>query len=779
MKNSNERRHIIPVLYFFRQCKIFLLASILLFTLFSTGHSQNTISLSGTVVDAETGEVLPFASVGLKKAVKGTITDTSGNFRLSHTGLLVDTLVVSFIGYETFFKPVFAGQRVILNIKLEPKKLESAGVVIKAKKSRYSRKNNPSVDLIEKVIANKEKNRLESNDYYQYDQHEITQMAINNFSDSLSLITRFLFFFGFQKTYLDVSDLNGKPILPIYINENIYTKYYRKTPLASKSAYRANKTIYVHRMVDMEGMQNSIKQIFDNINIYDNNIRLFSDDFMSPLSPLAPSFYKFFIVDTVEQNGIRCIDIAFTPRNSSDFGFYGSMFITCDTQYAVKRLELLLPPNTGVNFVDELRIVQEYDTIQGKWCLVKDEAVADLSFFLKNFASSHIRRSNIYNNYVFHHPQPDTLYKASAESLDFTVLTKDYTQKNWDDSLRLRPLRKMESGTYTMFEELRHDYRFKALMTTIMAATTNYIPAGKIDWGPWGALASYNAIEGWRTRVGFRTTTLLSKHIFFNGYVAYGFGDEIFKYQGGIRYSFVKKNNFPSEYPRNAVVVNYQYDDKLPGQSAVFGNNSDRIWTSLVSSAVNKMTADRMFGLKYERDISPTLYSEISFENIQQQGLGEMNFNTATKEIDYLTTSQFFLKLRYSRERKYYESSEERTAVNSTKPVWTLSYNVGVKDLFGGDYGFHRLELDFTKLTLLSSYGYLKTNIAAGKVWNPVPYPLLFVQSGNQSYFYKRNAYNLMNIMEFVSDEYVSAQFSYMSYGLIFNRIPLIKKLRW
>ncbi len=763
----------------FRQEKSLFLVGVIILFLLSGAYSQNVISIQGTVVDAKDGSPMPFATVMLKRAVKSTTTDTSGVFRISHQGLLLDTLVVTFVGYETYKKPVFAGQKIKLTIKLEPKNFESQGVIISAKKERYTRKNNPAVELIEKVIAHKAQNRLEKNDYYQYDQHEITQLAVNNLSDSLSTLTKFLFFFGFQKKYLDISDLNGRPILPVYINENIFTKYYRKSPESQKTAYRANKTIYVHRMVDMTGMQNSIKQVFDNINVYDNNVRLFSDDFMSPLSPLSPSFYKFFIMDTLEQNGIRCIDLTFMPRNPSDFGFFGSMLITCDTNYAVKRLELRLPPNTGVNFVDELRIVQEYDYIQGNWCLIKDEAVADLSFFLKNFASSHIRRSNVYSDYVFNNPQPDTLYKASDKQLNTTSKTANYTDKEWDDSLRLRPLRPIESNTYQLYDDLHHDYRFKIMMNTIMTLTTTYIPAGKIDFGPWDGIISYNSIEGLRSRVGFRTTTLLNKRIFFNGYAAYGFGDQTWKYQGAVRYSFVDKKNFPAEYPRNAVVFNYQYDYKMPGQSNVFGNLTDRFWQSFLTTGIDKMTADRMFALRYEYDVSPRFYTELTFENLEQRGLGEMNFNTINKKNNLLITSQLFVKLRYSHEIKYFESSEARTPINSTHPVWTLTYNVGFKDFLGGEYGFHRLDLEFTKLTLLSSYGYLKTIFNAGKVWNPVPYPLLFVHPGNQSYFFKTQSFNLMNVMEFVSDEYVSAQISYMSYGLIFNRIPLLKRLRW
>ncbi len=754
---------------------LFLFCLLFSVTLFSQKYTE----VKGRIKDAQTNEPLGYANVFLKKAKKGGVTDITGNFRLTVDLSATDTLEISYLGYQPVKIPVKPGEKKERDVQMLALGFDMPMVTITSKKERYTKKGNPAVELMEAAIQKKDQNRLSRNEYYQYKQHEISQIAVNNFSDTAGIFNKFLKLFGFTARYVDLSDLNGKPILPIFISENIGNVYYNREKNKKNVDLLAHKGVQIHRMLDMNGLESVVNQAFRDVDIYEPTIPIFGIPFVSPFSSLATTHYKFFINDTVFHRGDSCIQLTFFPHNPIDFGFSGKLFLVKDTaSLAVKRVELRLPPHSGMNWVDEMFIKQEFEWKDSNWCLVEDEAIADLSAISEDFVSLHARRSIVYQDYVFNKQPTFDTAAVKKEKNDFWLFSSKENEMAMD-SLRLRPLRKLESNTYIMYDELHKSWKYKVMMNGFVALITGYVPVGMVDIGRWNSLVSYNEIEGVRARIGARTNTLFHPQIFLNSYIAYGFGDEKLKYQLGATYSFKKRRFFAREYPLNNLSVTYQEDNKIPGNTnLLFDNSYDKFWFSFRSTPVTKMTRDRHFGIDYEKEFVKGFLLKASFHNVMEQALGEMNFNTPTEERSSFTNSQFGFFLQYSPNDQFYQMGDERRQILNTKPIFSVNYALGIKDFLNADYTFHRLELSASKLTNFPVFGSLKVSANAGKIWNPVPYPLLFIPEGNQSFFSLTNSFNLMNFMEFIADEYVNLHIFYRGSGYVFNRIPLINRLK-
>jgi hypothetical protein len=112
-------------------------------------------------------------------------------------------------------------------------------------------------------------------------------------------------------------------------------------------------------------------------------------------------------------------------------------------------------------------------------------------------------------------------------------------------------------------------------------------------------------------------------------------------------------------------------------------------------------------------------------------------------------------------------------------PVYTLSHTAGFKDVLGGEYNFNFTEATIWKRFWLSSWGHVDATLKAGAQWNKVPFPLLIMPAANLSYITQQETFMLINSMEFLNDRYASLAVTYEMNGKLFNRIPLIKHLKW
>ena len=379
-------------------------------------YAQSITSASGIVKDSITGEPLSYVSVLFKNTTIGAMTDDNGGFSLQNsTGH--STILISSMGYTDKEIKLRPGKKNDgLNVLLRPTSYELSEVVIKPKREKYSRKDNPAVELIKKVIAHKNDNRIESKDQYQVETYEKLSLALDNFNPNLDK-NKFTRKFKFIKNYLDTSEFNGKPILTLSVRETLADQYYQKKPKSEKVIVKAKRMQGVDKSLDEGGISSNLDEIFQGVNIFDNNINILLNRFVSPLSStLAVSYYKYYIMDTLDLSGTKCVDLAFVPVNSESYGFTGRLYVTLDGNYALKKVTLNVPSHINLNFVDKLRIDQEFRQMpDSTW--VKESENTFINFYIINGTQQfYAHNTRSFNNYKFDIAKKDSIFGLLGEN---------------------------------------------------------------------------------------------------------------------------------------------------------------------------------------------------------------------------------------------------------------------------------------------------------------------------------------------------------------------------
>ena len=505
-------------------------------------YAQSITSASGIVRDSVSGEPLSYVSVMFENSTIGAMTDDDGAFSLQNDKGLT-RLVVSSLGYDNKVVNLKAGQKNnALNVLLRPTSFEIAEVVVKPKREKYSRKDNPAVELIKKVIEHKNDNRIEAKDEYQSEVYEKLSMSLDDFNPNLEK-NKFLKKFKFIKNYLDTSEFNGKPILTISVRETISDQYYRKHPKAEKTITKAKRQQGIDKTLDDGGaITANLEEIFKGVNIFDNNINILLNRFVSPLSStLAVSYYKYYIMDTVDVAGDKCVDLAFVPVNSQSYGFTGRLYITLDGNYAVKKFLLNTPANINLNWVDKLRIEQEFKRMpDSTWVLANENTYVNF-YIVKGAQQLYAHQLRNFDKYQFDVQNADSIFGLLGPIHELPEATAQ-TDTFWIHNRHV-PLKEKESALDDLLAQLRKVPAFNVIIKTAEILITGYIPTtadkdkSKFDFGPMNTTFSANHLEGFRMRVGGMTTANLNPHWFGSGYLAYGVNDRKLKYNAKLTYS--------------------------------------------------------------------------------------------------------------------------------------------------------------------------------------------------------------------------------------------------
>ncbi len=752
-----------------------------IFLLLALSASEDAISqvsgktvIKGFVFDAKTGDPLTGANVFLEKSTIGTITDREGKYTLE-TSVPTDNIVFSFIGYQTESRSISKGITQTISISLKLSSITLDEIIVNPGKRKYKNKNNPAVDLIEKVIDNKVVNRKENYDYLEYKKYEKIQFALSNITEKLkkgNLFGKFRFVFD----NLDTTKRIGNNVLPLYIKEAISDHYYRKDPEATKEIVRAEKTTNLDEYLDNKGVTSNLNYLYQNINIYDNNIIFLTNNFISPVADNAPLFYKYYILDTISVDKIKCIKLFFEPRNKSDFLFHGNLYITLDSSYAIRKIDMGLNKNINIDWVQEISITQDFDQFgQKAWLLSKDEISIDFGI-TKSSMGLYGQRTISYKDYKINEPVSEKVFRGpeKIEKLEQSANKTDFWESN-----RYVPLSKTERGIYTTIDSIKKIPAFRRNMNLLMLFTTGFLKLGKIEIGPAESFYSFNTVEGSRFRFGGRTSTDLSKKITFEAYGAYGLADDIFKYNAGLIYSLTPRTIY--QFPVKSVRLNYQNDTKIPGQDLQF-TQGDNIFLSIKRGVDDKLFLNKTIRAEFFNEFENHFSYLLGYSFTRQSTEGSLRFNTydflsITNNISQINISEFYLDLRYAPNESFYQGKMYRFPYPNKHPVIQLKIAGGTKSIYN-DFDYLRLQLGISRRYYLSILGYGDVSFEAGKIFGKVPYPLLYIHRANQTYSYQKNSYNLMNFLEFVSDQYVSLNIDHCFNGFILNKIPLVKKLK-
>ncbi|MDB5007987.1 MAG: carboxypeptidase-like regulatory protein [Mucilaginibacter sp.] len=755
--------------------KYTLLAILLFFSGLVKG--QNT-TVRGTITDARTNQTLPLVSVSFPGTSIGVNSDNNGKYAIT-TGKTYTELKFTSIGYKTVIRVIIAGKEQVINVKMQPDVQSLATVNISSgKRKRYTNKDNPAVELIRQVIAHKNENRMQSYDYIEYNQYEKLQFSFINVSEKLGQ-KKPLHQYKFLLDNRDTVNLPGKSLLPVYMEEKSTQTYYRKKPERTKKIVEGEKKVNIVNFVDEEGVNSYLNRMYSEVDIYSNNIFLMTNQFLSPIADGAPAFYKFFITDTIEVDNKKMVELEFTPRNGNDMLFEGLIIITLDGRYAVEKARLTTNKNINLNWVRGMNVDLAYEkTSDGRYHLSK--SVMKASFGLKKSGDKGIfgERTITYNNYVINVPRPDSVYAGPNVLIPEIAMQRD--EHFWTGTRGRDTLTSVEANVYKNIDSLQTMPSYKRTMEIINLGAVGFKSFGPVEVGPIGSFLSFNPVEGTRLRLGGRTTTDFSTRYYLETYGAYGFKDQKFKYLLSGAYSFNNKSIY--KFPNSYIKATVQRDVKIPGEELSY-SQSDSFFLSFTRGVNNKYLYNDYYKLDYVNEFENHFSYALGFKSWKQSPGGSLYFinqlDNVPNTVSALTTSELSLTLRYAPHEALVQGKLYRITIPSKYPIISLDYHQGIKDLFGGGYNYQNLRLRVDKRFYLSQLGYADVTVEGGYLFGQVSYPLLTIHQANQTYYYDPDSYNLMNFLEFVSDHYASFKFDYCLNGFIFNKIPLLKKLKW
>lgn len=770
-------KHIYTVLFF---CLVSLFISF-----------DASAQIKGVVTDSLTNEPLMYITVQYEGKGVGAITNAEGEYQVE-TRKGWDELMFSAIGYITKRVKLTPDTK-ILNVQLAPADVMLSEVVVKPKKEKYSRKNNPAVDFMRKVIANKKALKLEENDYYQYQKYEKMKMSINDVTPEKmekGIYKKFSFF----KDQVEVSPKTNKMILPISIKETASRTIYRKSPKSEKTIIEGMNSTGIEEFFNTGDMLGTIlNDVFSDINIYDDDIRLLQRRFVSPIGRGAITFYKYYLMDTLMVDKQECVHLTFVPQNPQDFGFTGHLYVVKDSTYAVKRCTMNLPKRTGVNFVDNMDIVQEYEQLpDGNWVLTDDDMTVEL-VFVKGIQGLEVQRTTKYTDYKFDEIEPRLFRLKGNVIKEANMLAK--SDEYWA-KVRQVPLTKKESNMDIFMNRIEQIPGFKYVIFGAKALIENFVETGskehpsKVDIGPINTMITSNYVNGTRFRLSAMTTGNLHPHWSFSGYGAYGTKDKKWFYSGQAAYSFNKREYVLWEFPKHYLAFKYTYDVMSPMDKYLM-TDKDNMFVGWKWTTVDQMSYIRDATLTYELETNSgfSVMAMARHRNDQPAGVLQYWKNNgkvagqwdATNTLVHdMTTTELGVTLRYAPGETFVNTKQRRVPVSLDAPVFTLSHTAGFKGVLGGEYNFNLTELSLRKRIWFGSWGKLDVTARAGAQWNTVPFPLLNLPMANLSYITQNNeSFNLIDNMEFLNDRYASLALSYDMNGKLFNRIPLIKRLKW
>lgn len=733
----------------------------------ANSYSQQTV-VKGKITDAETGEALPFITVFFKNTAVGTSSDFEGFFELK-TNQMVDSISAKSIGYKTVSKKIVKGITQEIDFALESNSNSLNEVVVKPGV-------NKAIRIIKNAQDNRKKYNIEKLDQYEYESFTKIQLAVDNISDK----------FKKRKIYREMeslfdtisslkADTNALPVLPVFVSETLSDFYYNKLPYRTKEIIKATRIKGVGI-----GEESYVAQVlgssFQQYNFYENNLYLFDKDFISPLSILSLTYYHFALLDSTDIEGKKTYKIRVWPKNKKDLVFSGHIWIQ-DTSFALKQVSLEISKEANINFIEKIKIQQEMTEVEkDAWLPSKTRVLIDVAELSNNslgmigtyYTSTKNQKVNKKHEIKFYEQKVIVKEDAYSKSDEF-----------WDTS-RHEKLSASDIKIYNLVDSFKSKPLIKTYVDIAEIIAEGYKPIakGNFEIGPYVSLIGYNPLEGFRMRAGIRTTEKLFKNSKYETFLAYGFGDKKIKY--GLDAIWVLDRKHWSK-----VGLGIKNDVDL------LGVTDDPFVTSSLYKSLNTLGSYRLnYTFEYkifaEREFIKGITFKTNMRHNDYHFEPNSKFNFAyykNPETDFIsnkfsvTTINASIKISL-KQQFVYRHVDRYNLGNLKQPVITLNYTKGVK-LFDGQYNFDKIGFKIWQYNSWANFGNFEYTIQAGKTYGTIPYPILEVARGNESLNSSFYGYNQMKFFEFVSDQYISAHYEHNDNGLIFNRVPLIKELKW
>lgn len=725
-----------------------------------------------------TGEILPFATVYTLEGKKQTyVADENGKIFLPQN-LKNRRLQSNYTGYNE--KEFSLNSDTLLVLNLSPTTHVLQEVYISPKKEKYSKKNNPAVDFVNRLRNVSKNYNPEKEPYYSYDKYEKTLLGINNFNGTFEKG-----FLGkqakFLEQYVDTSPVTGARLLDLSFKEKVSTRILSQEPKVDKEVVMAYNSSGLDEVLNQDNIKVLLEDVVKEVDVYSPSINLLQNRFVSPLSPIGPDFYKYYLTDTVFIGNDECIELSFAPHNSQSMGFNGKIYVLAnDTSMFIRRIQMRTPKNINLNYLKNLYINQSFkkDSL-GNHNKTFDDVVVEAQV-IPGTPEFYGRKTTAYDNFSYE-PREDLKEFYHKLGKEFSLTDSiDATAEFWDIK-RMVPLSYSEYRMKDLTHEMRKNKLFYWGEKIVGLLESGYVGTwrpSKVDLGPINSLVSYSSSQGVRFRLGAMTTASLNPHLFLRGYVAYATKTHKWRYSGTVEYSFTKKKRFAYEWPRNGFYASYTYDSELIGERYLF-TNSYNIVLSLTRKR-NDLYVDRKIATGgYVLELNNNLSFEAGVKYSQLISTPNVPFILGTgPQLPYIRQGNFNISIRWAKGEKFIQGRSHRHAINMDPWVIKLTHEYGPKGLFGASYTTNVTELSLQKRLWFSAFGYMDVLAKTGKVWSTVYFPSLLWANANLSYTIQPESYSLMDPMEFANDAYGALDLTYFGNGILFNRIPGINKLK-
>jgi hypothetical protein len=733
-------------------------------------NAQSSYVIKGRITDATTGDPIPFANIAVKASLSGATSNFDGFFQIAFTPP-ADSLIVTYVGYENRSKVIAPNKaEQVIDIQLSPASLQLREVKIFAGE-------NPAYGIMRKVVSNRKQNNADQLNAYEYESYNKIQIDMDNLSDKFRNRKSIKKMTHIVDQYDEVRGENGETIIPIFISESVSNVYYRKDPRKKKEIIQKTKVSGVG-LTDGSFVSQVVGSSFQQYNFYQNWLTILEKDFVSPIADSWKIYYEYYLADSISNGSGFDYQIDFEPRQEQDLAFTGSFWVDGNT-FAITQMDASIGKKANINFIEKIKIQQSYQLFEsaGTWLPKKTRVLIDVDEPTKQTAGMLLKFYSSNSKYVVNNPKGPKFYDTAIE------LNEDYMRHDstfWQKS-RPESLTKSEVLSFQLVDSLKVLPVVKTYTELLNIFVNGYkkIDKWNIDVGPYLFLYANNSVEGHRVRLGFRTDPGFSRKWIFSGYGAYGTRDEKFKYGAGMDYIFSRK-------PWTVAGIKYSNDLERLGVS------SEAVTQNSIFGAFSRFGTFRRG--YYQKDISAYFKSEVVKGVTGSVQLRHRDFSPlfpfAYRKNPRLGTdsplgssydvSEINLETRIAGKETFLQNDNERISMGTgNAPAFTLHYTLGMKNFLGGDFNYQKFSLNIKHSFRAGILGRTYYNFTMGYIPSTLPYPLLYTPLGNESLFYVENAFNLMKYFEFISDKYLLLRVEHNFEGLLLNRIPAIRKLKW
>ncbi|MGO2358833.1 DUF5686 family protein [Mesonia sp.] len=740
---------------------------LILCSLSSIGFAQTKI---GGYVKDTNGEAIPFVNVVFANSSEGTITNDDGSFYIQ-SDKSYEQVVFSFIGFQSKTVELESSTTYKMEIVLEEEENALSEVVIYQGKT--SKKNNPAIDILKKIWENRRENGVKKFDQYQFKKYEKQEFDLNTI-DSALVNSRIFKGMEFIFDQTDTNSVTGKTYLPIFINEAVSKVYGDNNLNKEKEILLGNKN---SGFSDNQTLIAFIKDLYSEYNVYDNYLQFFDKSFVSPLSTTGVDNYNYVLADSTFIDNKWCYKVVYYPRRKNELTFKGDFWVN-DTTWAIKKIKLQVTKSANINWIKEIYIEQDFKVLNDSVFLItRDHFMSDFAFNKKEESRGvYGKRTTLYDEYEFDIEKGSAFYSKRADPYQEYVYDRDTTF--WENN-RLEHLNKDEKQVYSMLDTLQTVKAFKRLYNIGSVLASGYVEFDGFDFGPIFSTFGFNDVEGVRVRVGGRTYFGRNDPWRIEGYTAYGFKDNKFKY--GIAGKWLLDR-------RNRLIISGGNRRDVEQLGASLTNTNDVLGRSLASSSLitvgsnTSLTNINLSTLALELEPFKNFNIRIggSYRTLEAASnkfsLAYFTDEARTQTANSIKQTEISTSFSYSPGRKTTGYGVDRTIINDGDFAQLFfNYSLGVKGFIDSDFDYKKVQLFYRQPWQVGGFGKLTSTIEVGKTFGEVPLGLLNVVPGNQTLFSIYGSFPLLDFYEFVTDSYASFHVEHNFNGRFFSRIPIVR----